>query len=121
MRPKRPPEPVDANGFHDRGNRYSRGGSYEMAIADYSKAIEIDPGFAEAHYDRGFSFYEMGRYEEAIADLTRAIELNPNDGRYYGQRSLVYLFADRIDLAQADEEMCDDLRNRELDKGDADS
>ena len=38
--------------------------------------------------------------------------MNPDDARYYAQRSLVYLFADRMDLAQADEEMCEDLRNR---------
>ena len=112
MNPKRPPEPENADGFHDRGNLRSRNGSYELAIADYNKAIDIDPGFAEAHYNRGFSFYELGRYEEAIADLTRAIELNPNDARYYGQRSLAYLFADFMDLAQADEKMCEDLRNR---------
>ncbi len=60
---------------------------------------------------RGFS-YELGPYEEAIADLTRAIDLNPNDARYYGQRSSVYIFADRMDLAQADDEMCEDLRNQ---------
>ena len=112
MTPKRPPEPTDANGFHDRGTRHSRNGSYALASADYSKAIEIEPAFAEAHYNRGYSFYELNRYEEAITDLTRAIELNPNDARYYGQRSLVYIFADRMDLAQADDEMCDDLRSR---------
>ncbi len=112
-RPTRPPEPVDAEGFLDRGNRYGRNGSYEQAIADYNKAIELDPGLAEAYYNRGFSFYELGSYEEAIADLSRAIELNPEDDRYYAQRAVVYLFSDRMDLAQADEEMCDELRNRD--------
>ncbi len=116
MNARRPPDPVDANGFHDRGNLRSRNGSYELAIADYSKAIEMDPGFAEAHYNRGSSHYELGSYEEALADLTRAIDLNPNDARYYRQRSLVYLFTDRMDLAEADEEMCEDLRNRGLDE-----
>ena len=115
MKNKPAPEPTDANGFHDRGNRHSRNGSYGLAIADYNKAIELDPSFAEAHYNRGFSFYEIGRNEESIADFTRAIELNPNDARYYGQRSLVYVFADRLDLAQADEEMCEVLRNQGLD------
>ena len=60
---------------------------------------------------RGFS-YELGRDEEAIANLTRAIDLNPNDARYYGQRSSVYIFADRMDLAQADDGMCEDPRNQ---------
>ena len=112
MNLRRPEEPVDANGFHDRGNRYSRNGSYERAIQDYNRAIEMDGAFAEAYYDRGFSYYEVGLYEEAIADLTRAIELNPEAARYYGQRSLVYLFGDRIDLAEADQEMSDVLRER---------
>ena len=107
-------EPQDAVGFHARGNRYSRNGAYARAIEDYNRAIEMDGAFAEAYYDRGFSFYEVARYEEAIADLTRAIELNPEGAHYYGQRSLVYLFMDRLDLAQADEEMSDTLRNRDL-------
>ena len=107
-------EPQDAAGFHARGNRYSRNGAYERAIEDYSRAIELDGAFAEAHYDRGFSFYEVGLYDEAIGDLTRAIELNPEAAHYYGQRSLVYLFTDRLDLAQADEDMSDALRNRSL-------
>ena len=60
MNLKRPPDPVDANGFHDRGNHHSRNGSYELAIADYTKAIEIEPRFADAHYDRGFSLLRTG-------------------------------------------------------------
>ena len=84
----------------------------EAAIADYDKAIELDPNFADAHYDRGYSFYEMGRLEEAVRDSSRAIELNPDDDRYYALRSVVYLFSDRMDLAQIDEEMCEELRNR---------
>ena len=112
--PNRPEEPQDAPGFHARGNRYSRNGSYERAIEDYNRAIEMDEAFAEAYYDRGFSYYEVGLYEKAIADLTRAIELNPEAAHYYGQRSLVYLFADRLDLAEADQEMSDTLRYRGL-------
>ena len=108
---KRLEEPQNATGFHARGNRYSRNGAYERAIEDYSRAIEMDGEFAEAYYDRGFSFYEVGLYEEAIADLTRAIELNPEAAHYYGQRSLVYLFTDRLDLAEADQETSDALRN----------
>ncbi len=112
--PRRPEEPLDAVGFHARGNRYSRNGAYERAIEDYSRAIEMDGAFAEAYYDRGFSFYEVGHYEEAIADLSRAIELNPEAAHYYSQRSLVYIFTDRLALAQADQEMSDSLRDQGL-------
>ena len=105
--PTRPPEPVDADGFHNRGNRHGRNGSYEMAIADYNKAIEMD-----AYYNRGISFYEIERFDDSIADLTRAIDLNPDADHYYAQRSLAYLFTDRMELAQADEDMCEEIRTR---------
>ena len=107
---KREPEPEDAQGYNERGNRYSRTGVYGRAIQDYTSAIELDSTFAEAYFNRGGSYYEIGRYEEAIADLTRAIELDPKDDRFYGWRSVAYLFNDQPDLAQADEEMCEELR-----------
>ena len=114
MRPSPSPaeEPTDAPEFNQRGNRYSRNGAYEQAVADYTRAIQLDCSFAEAYFNRGVSYYELGMYEPAIADLTTAIELDPNDDSYYSRRSLAYLFTDQIELAQADEEKCEDLRNR---------
>ena len=83
-----------------------------MAIADYTKAIERDPTLADAYYNRGISFYEIERFDDSIADLTRAIDLNPDADHYYAQRSLAYLFTDRMELAQADEDMCEEIRTR---------
>ena len=108
---KRPEEPVDAPGFNQRGNRYSRNGVYEQAIEDYTRAIELDAAFAEAYFNRGVSYYEVGRYQEAITDLSQAIRLDPADDNYYSRRSLAYLFADQPELAQADQDRCDELRN----------
>ena len=105
-------EPTDAAGFTDRGNRYSRNGVYHKAIDDYTKAIELEPGLADAFYNRGCSWYEVDKLDNSIADLTRAIELDPLADHYYGQRALVYIFNDQPDLAQADEEVCQDLRIR---------
>ena len=105
-------EPTDAAGFIDRGNRYSRNGVYHKAIDDYTKAIELEPGSADAFYNRGCSWYEVDKLDDSIADLTRAIELDPLADHYYGQRALVYIFNDQPDLAQADEEVCQDLRIR---------
>ena len=105
-------EPTTATGFLDRGNRYSRNGVYHKAIQDYDSAIELDPGFAEAYYHRGCSWYEVGKNEDAINDLTRAIELNPTADSYYGQRAIVYIFEDKPDLAQTDEDICQELRIR---------
>lgn len=103
-------EPADADGYVDRGNRYSRNGVYHRAIEDYTQAIELDPGHPEAFYNRGCSWYEVGNYEDAIADLTRAIQLDPLADHYYGQRAMVYLFDDQPELSQADQDKCEELR-----------
>ena len=103
-------EPTDAAGYLDRGSRYGRNGVYHRAIQDYTSAIELDPYLVEAWYNRGCAWYEVGELEKAIADLTRAIELSPDNGLYYGQRAMVYHFNDQPGLAEADQEMCDELR-----------
>ena len=113
---KQEPEPEDALGYNERGNRYSRSGVYGKAIKDYTSAIELDAAFAEAYFNRGGSYYEVGLNEQAIADLTKAIELDPKDDRFYGWRSLAYLFNDQPDLAQADEEMCQEMRFRKAEE-----
>ena len=45
------------------------------AYAD--KALEIDPGNADAHIASGCVFLMRGRYDEAVADARRAVELAP--------------------------------------------
>ena len=106
-----PSESTDALGFVSRGNAYSRNGAYERAIDSYTKAIQLQDDFADAYFNRGVSYYELGQFLPAISDLTRAIEINPYDDNYYGRRSLAYLFADQPELAQADQDKCEELRN----------
>jgi len=47
------------------------------AIADYSKAIELDPKFAPAYNARGITYAKKGDPDRAIADFDNAIELDP--------------------------------------------
>ena len=117
FQPRKQEEPTDANGFVDRGNRYSRNGVYGKAIEDYTIAIELDRDHAEAFYNRGCSWYEAGRFDDAIADLTRAIELDPLADHYYGQRAMVYLFNDQPELSQADQDRCEELRTQAQEGG----
>jgi len=48
-------------------------GNLNGAVADYTKAIEIDPTYAEPLLNRGIIHMNRGNHEEAIADLTKAI------------------------------------------------
>lgn len=61
-----------------RGNAWINSkGEYDKAIADYTKAIEIDPRYAFAYNNRGLAWGKKGEYDKAIADYTKAKEVNP--------------------------------------------
>lgn len=50
------------------------------AIADYTKAIELKPDYADAYFDRaGLKRDEKGDLNGALADYNRAVELAPNN------------------------------------------
>jgi tetratricopeptide (TPR) repeat protein len=75
---------------------------YESAIAEFSKAIEIDPGLSDLYYNRGFAYSKAGKLDQAIADYSKAIQLNPEDSDSYYNRGLAYHSKKDFDRAIAD-------------------
>jgi len=85
------PKPKDAEGFLNRASARRFNGDVNGAIADCTRAIELDPKSEPAVYKRGALNLQKGDYDDAIADLTRAIELSPNTADYYSDRGLAKL------------------------------
>ena len=54
------------------------GGGAKQAIADFQKAIELDPKNAEAYLWLGLSFRKENRDVEARQAFAKSLELNPN-------------------------------------------
>jgi tetratricopeptide (TPR) repeat protein len=52
--------------------------NHEMALKDFSKAIELHPDYMVAIANRGVTYETLGKQEEAIADLEKAISINPS-------------------------------------------
>jgi tetratricopeptide (TPR) repeat protein len=52
-------------------------GEYEGAVADLSRASELDPSWPDPYLQRGLLYRFNGRPAEARADLLRYIELAP--------------------------------------------
>ena len=52
---------------------------YDEALADFSRAVALDPSNASVAAERGMTYREMSRYDEALADFSRAIELDPSN------------------------------------------
>jgi tetratricopeptide (TPR) repeat protein len=96
------PKPGDAEGFLNRAGARGFNGDMNGAIADLSRAIELDPKSEPAVYRRGTFKLQKGDYDGAIADLSRAIELSPNTADYYSDRGLAKLRKHDNDGAIAD-------------------
>ena len=66
---------------------------HDRSIADYSKAIEIDPKYTWAYRNRGGTYAKKGEYDRAIADFDKAIELDPKYAGAYNSRAMVFFTA----------------------------
>jgi Flp pilus assembly protein TadD len=53
------------------------GRQYEAAVAEWTRALELNPSEAAAHYNLGVALTGAGRAEEAMAQYSRALELSP--------------------------------------------
>ncbi|MGF1489098.1 MAG: SUMF1/EgtB/PvdO family nonheme iron enzyme, partial [Prochloraceae cyanobacterium] len=73
----------DANFYYNCGHFYYQQEKYDLAEADYSKAIEINSNVSDYYYWRGRSRYEQGEYSLAQLDYTKAIEIDPDNADYY--------------------------------------
>ncbi|WP_313893810.1 tetratricopeptide repeat protein, partial [Psychrobacillus sp.] len=74
----------------------------DAIIANYTKAIEINPEYALAYNNRGIANQNFKKYEEAIADYTKAIEINPEYALAYNNRGSAYGNLDKYEEAIAD-------------------
>ncbi|MCL2385650.1 MAG: tetratricopeptide repeat protein, partial [Alphaproteobacteria bacterium] len=61
-----------------RGNAYRNKGDIDHALADYDKAIELDPKYAAAYYNRGFADVKKGWVVNAVTDFWQALSGRQN-------------------------------------------
>ena len=80
----------------EQGVAYAEQGRLDEALAEYRRAIEIEPDNAGAHRNVGTSLGEQGKWEEAAVAYEKAIELDPDFGEAYGDLVAVYLRLDRL-------------------------
>jgi lipoprotein NlpI len=77
-------------------------GDLNGAIADYNRAIELDPKYTGAYTGRGNVKQRKGDFNGAIADHNRAIELNPKFALAYNNRGYVKQLKSDLGGALAD-------------------
>jgi tetratricopeptide (TPR) repeat protein/TPR repeat protein len=84
------PNPTSSSDHLERGNAHLEAGCIERAIADYSRAIELDPQSAIAYNNRGVARAVAGEPRNAIADYDCSVAIDPDNACVYHNRGDAY-------------------------------
>lgn len=92
----------DSQGYATRGQVLAKSGKTEEALAEFDRAIALDPYNVPALYGRGLIYQGEKQYEQAIADFTAANGLSPQKVEPLLARATSYLALDKAREAAAD-------------------
>jgi tetratricopeptide (TPR) repeat protein len=83
--------PPKASDFYVAATNKKEKEDYAGAIADYTKAIQLDPKFAKAYNERGLVYQILKQNKNALADFDQAIQLKPDLAEAYSNRAVFHL------------------------------
>ena len=75
----------------EEGNNAYFGKNFQQAISAYSRAIEMNPNYAEAYNNRGNAYGQIKNFQQAIQDYQNALKFNKVDSRIYANLGNIYL------------------------------
>lgn len=90
--PAPPPSPTPtptALPYVLEGQRLYNLGLYDLAVVQFTYAIQVDSDYAAAYAWRGGAYHDLGQYQRAIQDYDQAIRLEPNATRH-NNRGVAY-------------------------------
>lgn len=79
--------------YGNRAQLRAMSGQVEEALADYTRAVDADPGYPDYYLDRGNLLHKLGRTAEALADYESAMRVSPPFPEPYYNRAEIR-FAD---------------------------
>lgn len=103
--------------YYERGFCYNRNQQYDLALADFSKAIECNKNWelgsnlSAAYLSRGHTYFSLESTDTdkmneskslSLQDWTKSIELNPQDANVFYNRGLAYEYFNKYEEAIAD-------------------
>jgi len=81
---------ASAEGLYTIGLRFLWADDYEKALPYFEKAVNKDPGYAEAYFQIGYCNGELRRYTEAISAFQQAIRIKPDDAEAHYNLGVLY-------------------------------
>jgi tetratricopeptide (TPR) repeat protein/predicted Ser/Thr protein kinase len=95
-------EPRTAEDFRVRGLTRAEAGDLEGAIADYTRAVELDPSDASSWNNRASARRDRGDLAGAMADYDRALKEDPGRATAWANRASARLMLGEVEQALAD-------------------
>jgi tetratricopeptide (TPR) repeat protein len=98
-----------ATDLYNQGNNLTSSGNYTEAVAAYTKAIALEPGYFEAWNGVADTLNRNGQFDDALAASNQSLALNPNYADGWINRGLIlynigYQYEDKNhDMAKANE------------------
>jgi tetratricopeptide (TPR) repeat protein len=90
----------DALNYFQQGNDQYRLGNIAAAVADYTVAIQFEPGVALLYSARGGARHALGDYQSALTDFTIAIQLSPRWASLDEGRAAVHISLKNYDAVK---------------------
>lgn len=94
------PEEKDAHHYIGRGDIYYQDGEYEMALASYQKALEVNAENTAALHGQALCNSALGYTEEAIADYEKLAAAVPEDAEIQLERVNAMIVAGDLEEAK---------------------
>ncbi|MEH2376262.1 tetratricopeptide repeat protein [Nostoc sp.] len=69
-----------AQEFFQSGRKLAKQGQHQEAIGEYTRAIELDPNYAEAYFYRGNTLALEGQPQKGIEDFQKAAAIFTSRG-----------------------------------------
>jgi tetratricopeptide (TPR) repeat protein len=85
-----------------KANVHSKGKRIEESIANYTKAIELNPKSWFAYYERSFVYGNKEMLAESMNDFSQVIALNPMHSKVYLYRGALYKMLGKLEESKAD-------------------
>jgi Tfp pilus assembly protein PilF len=94
--------PRDAVSLINRAFEYLQKGEFTLAVADYTKAIEIDPARWDSYQGRAWAYLKAGKAAEGLADAQKSLQIKPDTALTLDTRAHIYEALGRREEAIAD-------------------
>jgi tetratricopeptide (TPR) repeat protein len=95
--------PDDVRAYCRRGQLWFEQKAYDRAVADYTRAIELEPNRAAHRRGRAVIRREQGQLDDALADYSAALKIAPANPLFLAERAAVYRAKGDLAKANADE------------------